>query len=297
MDRIPTYAWRAALLGPVYAFSTASTAALVGVAGLGQGFVPGSPDPSAALAHLVVAGAIVGTALGLVSSHLALGGWRRWLLLTGLAGTLVLSSWVQAAVLSEGLTAGGIPGLVAGPLIGLGVTAVLAVLMFPPGGRVRPAWQLIGQAASRRGPGGWAWRIGLLALAYPAVNGVAGLILWGLPVLPYLDAAFYATRLPAPGLLASVEIARGLVLALVAWPVVLGLRASGRRPWGWLALLLVTVAGLLPWLQPGPTPWLARIAPMLAVVAASLVHAWILAKLLDPGDGPVRGSAARTRWP
>lgn len=282
MARIPTYAWRAAVMGPAYALATALTLGLLATIGVGDGFAPGDPDPASALARLAVAGAIAGTVLGVISARLALDRTRRWLVLAGTATGLASLPLVQATALVPGITWSELAVMNAGVAVGLAVLAFLAVLLFPPVGRPLPGWQTIGSVLRRRPSGTWAWRIGVAVLAIVAVDAAIALLQGApVPVLIHLPVAFFEMRLPGTAVLVTVELARALAVAMLAWLLVAALRGSGTRPGPWLAALLVAMAWV-PLIEARPGAWTLRLIEGALVGLAALVHAWILAKLLDP---------------
>lgn len=282
MARIPTYAWRAAVMGPAYALATALTVGLLATVGIGDGFAPGDPDPASALARLAVAGAIAGTVLGAISARLAMDRTHRWLLFTGISAGLLASPLVQAALLVPGLTWGEVAVTLAGTVVGVAVVASLASLLFPPVGRPLPAWQAIGSVVRRRPACAWAWRLGVSAVAIVAVDAAIALLHGAsVPVLIHLPVAFFETSLPEPAVLAAMELARALAVALLAWPLVAALRGSGARPGPWLAAFLVVMAWV-PLLEAYLGAWRFRLLRGALLGLAALVHAWILVKLLDP---------------
>ncbi len=286
MARIPTYAWRAAVMGPAYALATALTVGLLATVGIGDGFVPGDPDPAAALARLAVTGAIAGTVLGVISARLAMDRTHRWLVLAGTATGLSASPLLRVTALAPALTWGEMAVRLAGLGAGYAVVAFLAVLLFPPVGRALPAWQAIGSVLRRRSPGAWAWRLGVATVAIVTVDAAVVLLQGGrVPILPALKAVISETSLTQPAVLAAGELVQALAVALLVWPLVAALRGSGARPGPWIAAFLVAMAWA-PLIEAHPDAWRFRLLRGALLGLAALVHAWILAKLLDPAARP-----------
>lgn len=285
MARIPTYAWRAAILGPAYALASALAVGLLAVVGIGDGFAPGHPDPAAVLAHLAVAGAIAGTALGLVSMRLALDRTHRWALLAILPIGVATLGLIEAVFLVPGLTGGGLIASLAGPVVGAVVLAGLAALLYGPVGRPLPGWQPMATVLQRRSGGAWLWRVGLAGLAYVPIHLAVG-VLVGPGVLPYLVLAGAGLSVPGLEVILPLEVARGLGVALLAWPLVAALRGSGTRAFGWTALVLVVLAGWVPLVEATGRSLTLRVVHGLVLTAASVVHAWVIVKLVDPDARP-----------
>ncbi len=285
MARIPTYAWRAAILGPSYALASALAPALLAVLGLGDGFSSGQDDPAATLARLAVAGALAGTALGLISQRLALDRRRRWLLLAGLVAGVTVLNLVEGLFFAPGFATGDLALGLVGPVTGAAVLAGFVVLLYGPVGRPLSGWQAASLTMERRSGGAWAWRLAVAGLAYVVIYLVFGALV-GPIVLPYYALAGSGLAIPGFDVIIPLELARGLGFSLLAWPLIAALRGSGARPLGWTALTLIVLAGWLPMIQVGGLPPTLRIIHALELTADGLAHAWVLVKLLDPDARP-----------
>ena len=128
---------------------------------------------------------------------------------------------------------------------GLALAGAASLVIVSTAGRLRvnPDARTRNEAASR--PRGWPWRLAAAALCYVVLYFAAGLL-----VFPYV-AHFYAGRpMPSPRLVVLMQIARGLVYALVMLPFVQSMAGHRWRAGLILGLCLSVFGGIAPLLLP-----------------------------------------------
>jgi hypothetical protein len=125
----------------------------------------------------------------------------------------------------------------------------------------------------------WAWRSGVILLAYPVIY-----IIFGLLVNPFI-ADYYAQgayELTAPtwGQLLPLQLARSVLLVLACLPVLIAWRGTQRALFWSLGITVFVCVAFMPVIAAYWFPWQLRLFHGLELLADSLAYSAVLTALL-----------------
>ncbi len=292
--------WRSLAVGAGYIlFSTIGGAAAQALRL--PAFSVGSPaDPGVSLVVTFVSGVLFGLVLGPLAARLPLRLPER-------IGVLFLTLFIlnQLTNVIEALFFTTIPAvewsfsLFVSAVEHAGLAVLLALLYRPQSG-LRSVFAVLGELLSRRG-----WLDWLARFAAAAVLFVVVYLFFGMVVAPYV-VPFYQNpalglRLAIPGfnVILPLEVGRGLLHALVLFPLIALLReGTARSRWGiafWIASVLVVLGSWIPMLSSSFWPAEMRVAHGLELMADGIVYGLLLVRLMAPGRP--RPDSVRTDHP
>lgn len=248
--------------------------------------------PSVTSLVLAVLAGVVGTLVtGALSVRLRLRTAARVAVLFGLVYLLeTVSNWVEA-VLFISTTSKLIP--LTGAVLAAGLAVPVGLLWRPAAvedrsrpARTRPWWS-------------WVWRVLVTALLWVPVYFV-----FVAADTPFVTRYYHETgtvfKIPSTGVLATAELTRGLIHALVLGGLAVLLASGGRpasgerrRAWLWLAVAFSAYNAWLPLIQHAGWPYYLRAANLVEITCDGVVYGAIVALLLSPRSGtPVKADDA-----
>ncbi len=283
--------WRSLVTGLGFTLAIMTGGMAAQALGLPLPDVAGRVDPTQVLLTTFLAGLVIGLALGPLSARLALPTAQR-------AGLLFVLIFVLNSVVSvlEALFFTTIPaaehlyGLVTSAVGDAGLASLLALLFRPPSVEQGLAMALR-EALSVRRWTSWVWRSGLAALLYLPIYFFFGMLIYPLVRTYYEDPALgLSLAVPGFGVILPLEVGRGLLFVLTAFPLIAVLRRSRRSLAFWLGMTITVLSGVTPMLQAGWFPPIMRMVHGLELTADSILHALVIVWLL----AAPAGESART---
>jgi hypothetical protein len=264
-------------------------------------FSIGSPaDLGIYLAIAFVSGVLFGLTLGPVASRLPLRFFER----TGvLFATLFffnqLTNVIEAVFFMTIPAVEWIFSLFVSAIEHAGLAVLLASLYRPQSGR-RSLWTFLKEILRRRGWLDWLGRFVVSAIMFVGVYFVFGMVVAPI-VVPFYQNPALGLRLTIPGIdvLLPLEVGRGLLHALMLFPLVSLLRSEETRSrWGiafWIILVLVVLGSWNPMLNATFWPLELRLAHGLELMADGMVYGLLFVWLMAPGRA--RPDSVRKDYP
>jgi hypothetical protein len=172
--------------------------------------------------------------------------------------------------------------LVTGVILTLGL-AVPVTLLWPPDSSDGTVRGFLRATLASRPWWSWGWRILLVSLLWVPVY-----VIFAAAAAPF-EHTYHQTgttfTAPDTGTIASAELSRGLLHALVLG-VLAALLARGQRgSWFWLALAFASLNAWLPLVQVPDWPYYLRVADLVKITCDAVVYGGLVALLLTRRGG------------
>ena len=169
--------------------------------------------------------------------------------------------------------------LVTGAVLALGL-AVPVVLAWPsPGTVATTVGTALRETLNSRPWWSWIWRVSLASLLWVPVYFV-----FAAADAPFVHIYYHQTgttfTIPSNGVLATAELARGLLHALVLAALAALLNRSRRVNWFWLALAFATLNAWLPLVQRSDWPYYLRAANLVEITCDAVCYGGLVVLLL-----------------
>jgi hypothetical protein len=246
------------------------------------------PKPFQSLVSSLIAGTLMGLALGPLSSRLNLsfiGRVSLWFVLLFVLSSLI--NMIEAVFFTT------IPPTQLGISLailafGQAAVALLLTLLFRPQQTGPGLLTRLRGTLEQREAASWAWRFGLAALSYLPIYYMFGMIVAPF-VLPYYDNPDLGLNLTVPGIsvILPLEIGRGLLYVLTLFPLIAVLRGRYWAKAFWVGLTIAVLGSWVPMLQAVHWTPVLRLAHGLEITADAFVQGVVLTWLLappEPGD-------------
>jgi hypothetical protein len=232
-----------------------------------------APTP---LLMTVLAGLVAAVTLGPLARRLRLAMWDRLVVLVVLIYALMtLSNEVEAVLFIKNA---GLRSFFTGLVLAVGLGVPLALLWPPERADLTVRRALIDTLASRPW-WSWLWRLVVAALVWVPVY-----LLFAAADAPFVHKYYADTgtpfTVPSGGVVASGELLRGVLHAVVLGCLAAIIPAGRRATWWWAALAFAVLNGWLPLIQRTDWPYYLRTANAIEITGDAAVYGAIVALLL-----------------
>lgn len=271
------------LCGIAFFIGMAAGGALLPLLGLEAPAIPEGTDPNTIALWFLLGSVILALPVSWLSRRLSGSFVRRWMI-------LVLLTWVCSAVnmvleafffMDTGAVSSAESGLFT--MLNLLLPCITlngaVTLLFRPRTQDKSrGWRAFW---AQHRPAAWAWRLGLVLLAYPVIY-----IAFGLLVRPFI-ADYYAQgayELTAPtwGQLIPLQLARSALLLLACLPVLIAWRDTRQTLFWSLGATTFTCVAFMSVITAYWFAWQLRVFHGLELLADSLAYCSVLVALLSP---------------
>jgi hypothetical protein len=293
-------AYKLPLCGIVFFIGMAAGGALLPLLGLQAPAMPEGTDANTIAAWFLLGSLILALPLSGLSRRLAAGFVRRWLLLALLAWVcsavnMVLEAFFFMDTGATSSTGSGLFTMLNLLLPCVTLSAAVALLFRPRTCDKGRGWRAFW---AQHGPAAWAWRLGLVLLAYPVVY-----IAFGLLVQPFIAGYYaqgaYELTTPTWGQLLPLQLARSALFLLACLPVLIAWRGTKRALFWALGTTIFACVAFMSVITAYWFPWPLRLFHGLELLADSLAYAAVLVALLARSTKPVLAQEtihAGSRW-
>jgi hypothetical protein len=281
---------RSLIVGVGFAFALMLGGMTMNILGLPLPSLGRQPRPFLSLVSSLIAGLLMGLALGPLGTRMnppSLGRACLWLLLL-----LVLNGLINTI---EALFFTTIPHAQLGSSLailafGQAAVALLLTLLFRPQQTGPGLLTRLRGALAQRTTASWALRFGLASLSYLPIYFAFGMIVAPF-VLPYYDNQDLGMNLTVPGIgvILPLELGRGLLYALTLFPLIAVLRGGYWSRALWVGLTIAVLGSWAPMLQAVFWTPVLRLAHGLEITADAFVQGFVLTWLLAPPDAANQG--------
>lgn len=253
---------------------------LVTLIGLPAPSPPPGADMAAVARYMLYTTPLYALALAVLATQLKGGFLARWLSLAFLMWiALTVNTQMEAAMVSSYAT-GMAFSIVSGAVTAL-TGAAAVTWLFPARDTTGSAWESAKAFFTRRGAGGWAWRLILAAVGFMPIY-----FIFGLMVLPftqtYYEQQMFGLAMPTADQVLPTLFTRSVLFLLAILPVI-ALWRSGRLSLFWrLGLSLFLLVGFNLMLVATWMPLYVRFPHTLEILADEFVYAGLLTVLLLP---------------
>jgi hypothetical protein len=285
LSRFASLVGRSLIVGVGFAFALMIGGMTMNILALSMPSPGRQPKPFQSVVSSLIAGTLIGLALGPLGSRLnlpLLGRACLWVLLL-----LVLNGAINSieAVFFTTLPVPQLGSSLAILAIGQIAVALMLTLLFRPQ-HTRPGLLTrVSETLAQRTGVSWAWRFGLAAISYVPIYFAFGIIVAPI-VLPYYNNPDLGLNLTVPGIgvILPLEIVRGLFYALTVFPLIAVLRGSYWSKAFWVGLTIAVLGSWVPMLQVVDWTPVLRLAHGLEITADAFVQGFVLTWLLAPAE-------------
>lgn len=289
------------LCGGAFFLGLVAGGALLPLLGLEAPAMPEGTDANTVALWFLLGSMVLALPLSWLSRRMA-GGWlRRWLILALLAWVcsavnMVLEAFFFMETGAVASTGAGLFTMLNLLLPCLTLSGAVALLFRPrvaePGAGWVTAWRAFW---SQHRPAAWAWRLGLVLLAYPVLYIIFGLLVQPL-IMDYYTQGAYELAAPTWGQLVPLQLARSALLLLACLPVLIAWRSTRNALFWSLGITIAVCTAFMAVLTAYWFPWQLRVYHGLELLADALAYSAVLVSLLMSGKGavPVRKAALAT---
>jgi hypothetical protein len=249
--------------------------------GLEAPSLPEGTDANTIVLWFLPGSVILAWPLSRLSRQMAGGVVRRWFV-------LILLVWVCSAVIVvleafSFMDTGAVSSTGAGTFTMLNLllpcitlSGAVALLYRPRDASRGRAWRAFW---ARRSPADWAWRLGLVLLAYPAIYIAFGLLVQPFIVSYYAQGA-YGLTLPTWRQLVVLQLARSALLVLACLPALIAWRGARRALFWTMGTTICACTAFMPVMAAYWFPWQLRLYHGMELLAGGLAYSAVLVGLL-----------------
>ncbi|GAA4263575.1 hypothetical protein [Dactylosporangium darangshiense] len=227
----------------------------------------------------VAAGAVGALSIGPLAQRLRLATVPRFVVIALLAYLLgTVTNEVEAILFIKNSSP---MVLLTGAILALGL-AIPVTLFWPPKDTDDTVGSALRSSLASRHWWSWVWRIAVATLLWVPVYFV-----FAAADAPFVHRYYHETgttfTIPSNGVLASAELSRGLLHALVLGALAALLRANRRVTWWWLAVAFAALNAWLPLVQRADWPYYLRTANIVEITCDAVAYGGLVALLLTRG--------------